>query len=186
MPASVVAFWANLLASRAQAFVSGGSSAQAAYDHTGQAVRPSEELSGLLRQQDKIRRQFSGLLENTGIGRGAGSIKPELYWELLNVEDQGVLTLGAFYARPSANGTHQAADTYYYASSGYYVGLTLYQLWPVDIGGRASTLVWRGDMISAASLASLHGIEKLASESSMMKDIAKAITLFRRDTGGGR
>jgi hypothetical protein len=186
MPESVAAFWANVLASRAQAFASGGSSAQAAYDHTGQAIRPGEELNGLLRQQDKIRRQFSGFLEGTGIGRGAGSIKPELYWELLNVEDQGVVTLGASYSRAGANGTYQAADTLYYASGGYYAGVTLYQLWPVNAGGRASTLVWRGDMVSAASLASLHGIEKLASESSMMKDVGKAVTFFRRDTAGGR
>jgi hypothetical protein len=186
MPESVATFWANVLASRAQAFASGGSSAQAAYDHTGQAIRPGEELNGLLRQQDKIRRQFSGFLESTGIGRGAGSIKPELYWELLNVEDQGVVTLGASYSRAGANGTYQAADTLYYASGGYYAGVTLYQLWPVNAGGRASTLVWRGDMVSAASLASLHGIEKLASESSMMKDVGKAVTFFRRDTAGGR
>ena len=186
MPESVAAFWANVLASRAQAFASGGSSAQAAYDHTGQAIRPGEELNGLLRQQDRIRRQFSGFLESTGIGRGAGSIKPELYWELLNVEDQGVVTLGASYSRAGANGTYQAADTLYYASGGYYAGVTLYQLWPVNAGGRASTLVWRGDMVSAASLASLHGIEKLASESSMMKDVGKAVTFFRRDTAGGR
>jgi hypothetical protein len=186
MPEPVAAFWANVLASRAQAFASGGSSAQAAYDHTGQAIRPGEELNGLLRQQDKIRRQFSGFLESTGIGRGAGSIKPELYWELVNVEDQGVVTLGASYSRAGANGTYQAADTLYYASGGYYAGVTLYQLWPVNAGGRASTLVWRGDMVSAASLASLHGIEKLASESSMMKDVGKAVTFFRRDTAGGR
>ena len=186
MPEPVATFWANVLTSRAQAFASGGSSAQAAYDHTGQAIRPGEELNGLLRQQDKIRRQFSGFLENTGIGRGAGSIKPELYWELLNVEDQGVVTLGASYSRAGANGTYQAADTLYYASGGYYAGVTLYQLWPVNAGGRVSTLVWRGDMVSAASLASLHGIEKLASESSMMKDVGKAVTFFRRDTAGGR
>jgi hypothetical protein len=41
-------------------------------------------------------------------------------------------------------------------------------------------------MISAASLASLHGVERLASESAMMKDISKAVTLFRRDTSGSR
>ncbi|MEP6685675.1 MAG: hypothetical protein ABJB22_02760 [Verrucomicrobiota bacterium] len=186
MSAPVVAFWTNILASRAQTFASGGSAAQAAYDHSGEAIRPGAELSGMLREQEKIRRQFSGFLENTGIGRGAGSIKPELYWELLKVEDDGVLTLGASYSRAGANGTYQAADTLYYASGGYYSGVTLYQMWPVNAGGHPSTLVWRGDMISAASLASLHGIEKLASESSMMKDVAKAVTLFRRDTAGGR
>jgi hypothetical protein len=58
-------------------------------------------------------------------------------------------------------------------------------MWPVTVDGKASTLVWRGDMISSASLASLHGVERLGSESAMMKDISKAITLFRHDTARG-
>ena len=74
----------------------------------------------------------------------------------------------------------------YYASGGYYVALTLYQMWPVEVGGQPATLVWRGDLISSASLASLHGMEKLASESAMMKDVSKAVNLLRRDTAGSR
>jgi hypothetical protein len=179
MPPAVVAFWSNLLAGRVNSFVKGGTAAQPPYDHTGQAIKPNEELNSLLRQQDKIRKQFSGFLAGTGIGRGAGSMPPELYWELLAVDDAGVLTLGASYNR----GT-QAADVLYYASGGYYVALTLYQMWPVTADGKASTLVWRGDMISSASLGSLHGVERLASESAMVKDISKAVTLFRRDTSG--
>lgn len=185
MPTPVAAFWTDILTARAKAFISGGTSAQPPYNHGGETIRLSEEVNGLLKQQDKIRRQFSGFLGETGIGRGAGSLTPELYWELLDVDDQAVLTLGAFYHRTSAGGTYQAADVLYYASGGYYVALTLYQMWPVTIGGKASTLVWRGDMISSASLASLHGVERLGSESAMMKDISKAITLFRRDTTGG-
>jgi hypothetical protein len=185
MPASVAAFWSSLLAARAKSFISGGISAQPPYDHGGDAIRAGDEVNSLLKQQDKIRRQFSSFLGETGIGRGAGSIKPEVYWELLDVDDQGVLTLGAFYNRAGASGAYQAADILYYASGGYYVALTLYQMWPVTAEGKASTLVWRGDMISSASLASLHGVERLGSESAMTKDISKAITLFRRDTAGG-
>ncbi len=185
MPASVAAFWTDVLTARAKSFVSSGTSGQPPYDHGGKAVRASDELNGLLREQEKIRRQFSGLLGATGIGRGAGSLRPELYWELLDVDDQGVVTLGASYSRSGANGTYQAADALYYASGGYYVALTLYQIWPVTEGGKASTLVWRGDMISAPSLGSLHGVERLGSESVMMKQISKSVTLFRRDTSGG-
>jgi hypothetical protein len=185
MPASVVAFWSNLLAARTKSFISGGISAQPPYDHGGETIRAGDEVNSLLKQQDKIRRQFSSFLGETGIVRVAVAIKPELYWELLDVDDQGVLTLGAFYNRASANGAYQAADILYYASGGYYVALTLYQMWPVTAEGKASTLVWRGDMISSASLASLHGVERLGSESAMTKDISKAITLFRRDTAGG-
>ena len=186
MPAAVAKFWSDVLAARTHSFSFGGTSAQPPYDHGGQAVRVSDELNGLLRQQEKIRRQFSGFLGNTGIGRGAGSLSPELYWELLDVDDQGVVSLGAYYNRGGAGGSYQAADVLYYASGGYYVALTLYQMWPVNVEGKASTLVWRGDMISAASLGSLHGVERLGSESVMMKDISKAVTLFRRDTSGSR
>src|SRR6266404_2293247 len=184
MPAAVAKFWSDVMAARTHSFSSGGTSAQPPYDHGGQTIRVGDEVNGLLKQQEKIRHQFSSLLGATGIGRGAGSLNPELYWELLDVDDQGVVTLGASYNRAGAGGTYQAADVLYYASGGYYVALTLYQLWSVNVEGRASTLVWRGDIISAASLASLHGVERLASESAMMKDILKAVTLFRRDTSG--
>ncbi len=186
MPASVVGFWADVLTARTKSFVSGGMSAQAPYDHAGSSVRASDEANGLLREQGKIRNQFSSLLGATGIGRGTGSLKPELYWELLDADDQGTITLGASYSRGATGGTYQAADVLYYASGGYYVALTLYQMWPVTVEGKPSTLVWRGDMISAASLGSLHGVERLGSESLMMKNITKAVTLFRRDTSGGR
>lgn len=182
MPAAVVTFWSDVLASRAKAFASGGTAAQPPYDHSGDTIRANDELNSLLKQQDKIRKQFSGFLNQTGIGRGAGSLTPELYWELLEVDDHGVLTLGASYGRAGAEGTYQAADVLYYASGGYYVALTLYQMWPVTVDGKASTLVWRGDMISSATLAELHGVERLGSESAMMKDISRAITLFRKDT----
>lgn len=186
MPASVAAFWGDVLAARSKSFVSSGMSGQPPYDHAGPSIRASDEVNGLLREQGKIRSQFSGLLGATGIGRGAGSIKPELYWELLDVDDQGVVTLGSSYSRGATGGTYQAADVLYYASGGYYVALTLYQMWPVTVEGKPSTLVWRGDMISAASLGSLHGVERLGSESLMMKNITKAVALFRRDTSGGR
>ena len=172
MAGPIAAAWADVLSARARA----GRSSQPPYDHTGQNVRPSEELNALLRANDKVGRQFSGVL-NGG---------PEPFWELLTADEQGVLTLGASYRRSGANGTHQAADALYYASGGYYAGLTLYQMWPVDVGGKPATLIWRGDFISSASIASLHGIERVASESAMMRDISKANSLFRRDTGAVR
>lgn len=179
----VFVFWTNVLTKRAQDFAAGGAAAEAPYDHTSNAVRPGQEFSGLVRQQGKVNLQFNGFLGNTGLLGGKGSLTPDLYWELLEVEDEGVLTLGASYNRPTAGGGAQIADGLYYASGGYNVALTLYQLWPVEIGGRASTLVWRGDFISANSLGDLHGVERLASESAMRKDILKAVTIFQRENG---
>jgi hypothetical protein len=169
MPGPVATAWAEVLSARARA----GRSNQPPYDHTGQSVRPSEELNALLRANDKVHRQFSGVIDGKG----------EPFWELLTADEQGVLTLGASYRRSGSNGTFQAADALYYASGGYYAGLTVYQMWPVEVGGRPATLVWRGDFISSATVASLHGIEKIASESALMRDISKATSLFRRDTG---
>ncbi len=172
MPGPVAAAWAEVLSARARA----GKSNQPPYSHTSQNIRPSEELSALLSANDKVSGKFSGILG----GRG------ELFWELLTADEQGVLTLGASFRRSGSNGTFQAADALFYASGGYYAGLTLYQMWPVDVGGRPATLVWRGDFISSAEIASLHGIERVASESAMMRDISKAVSLFRRDTGAVR
>lgn len=186
MPEAVSAFWAGVLNGRAQAFVSGGAARQPAYDFAGEnGARPAEALAGLVRQQEKIRKQFSSFLGESGVMGGKPSLKPELYYELVGVEDDGVLTLGAFASRP-AGGGYQAADILYYASGGYDVALTLYQMWPIDIGGQPATLVWRGDLISAASLASLHGVEKIASESATIKDINRTVSIFKRDTAGGR
>ena len=184
MPQTVVNFWTDVLTARTKSFASGGMAAEPPYDHAGPSIRVSEEVNGLLRDQGKIRQQFSGLLGATAIGRGAGSLPAELYWELLDANDHGVVTLGASYNRGGAGGTYQAADVLYYASGGYYVALTLHQLWPVTVDGKPSTLVWRGDMISSSELGSLHGVERLGSESVMMKNIAKAVTAFRRETGG--
>ncbi len=181
MPADVASFWMNLLSGRARAFASGGTAAQPPYNHAGRAIRPNEEFRGILREQPKVQRQFAGFLATTGIGRGSGS-KPEMYWELVSANDQGVVTLGASYGHATSGGGYQSADALYYASGSYYVSLTLFQMWPVNVNGRPSTLVWRGDFISSAELESLHGIERLGSESAMMKDIGKAITSYRKGT----
>jgi hypothetical protein len=182
IPETVAAFWSDLLANRARLFMSGGTAAQPAYDHAAN-IKPNDELRTLLKQQGKIQRQFNDFLGSTGIGRGAGSLPAENYWELLDVDDQGVVTLGASYSRSSAGGA-QTGDLLYYASGGYYVALTLHQMWAVTVDGKPSTLIWRGDMISSAALESLHGVERLASEGAMIKDISKSIALFRRQNGG--
>ncbi len=147
---SVFAFWSDLLAKRAQDFVAGGAARRGALrSHAGPRSSRARNSAGLVRQQGKVNQQFGGFLGATGLLGGKGSLKPDLYWELLEVEDEGVLTLGASYTRAHRRRRHQVADGLYYASGGYNVALTLYQLWPVEVGGRASTLVWRGDFISA-------------------------------------
>jgi hypothetical protein len=170
---SFASTWTKILSARARI----GISSQPPYDNATPPVHPGEEVNGLLHSQEKIRRQFSGLLPGG---------KSEMYWELLSADEKGVLTLGAYSSRAGSGGTIQTANTLYYASGGYYAGIILHQLWPVQVEGRASTLVWRGDLISSASVASLRGIERIAAESTMIKDISRTVSFFRRDTGSIR
>jgi hypothetical protein len=158
-------FWSGILTVRSSAGVFG----QPSYDHTGKNIRAGEEINSMLGQQGKIRQRFSGLIGSKG----------EQYWELLDVDKKAVLTLGA-----SFNRGQQSADVLYYASGGYYAAITLYQFWPVEVEGKASTLVWRGDMISSAELADLRGVERLGSESALLRDVAKSVRALRSDSGG--
>ncbi|MEP6955218.1 MAG: hypothetical protein ABI883_00200 [Chthoniobacterales bacterium] len=168
----VANFWTGVLTARAAA----GPFNQPPYDHTGQAIKGGDEISAMLRQQGKIQKQFSGLISGKG----------EPYWELLEVDNKAVLTLGASFNRQTGGGSIQAADVLYYASGGYYAAVTLHQMWPVQVDGQPATLIWRGDMISSAEVGDLRGMERMGAESSMMKDVSKAVRLFRRDISGSR
>ena len=95
----VFSFWSDLLAKRAQDFVAGGAAREAPYDHSKGSIQPGREFAELIRQQGNVNRQFGGFLGKTGLFGGKGSLKPDLYWELLQVEDSGVLTLGASYTQ---------------------------------------------------------------------------------------
>ena len=78
----------------------------------------------------------------------------------------------------------QLLDMQYYASGGYYVYVTLYQMWPVTVNGQAATLVWRVDSMSSLSLSDLGPFDRMGSGAAMMKDIQRIINFFQRDTGG--
>jgi len=177
----VFGFWSDLLAKRAQEFVAGGAARQAPYDHTRDSIQPGREFAELMRQEGNVSRQFGGFLAKTSLFGGKGSLKPDLYWELLRAEDKGVVTLGATYSQPTSDGGVQIADGLYYSSGGYNVSLTLFQLWPVTIDKRPSTLVWRGNFISSRAVGDLHGIARLAADSAMKQDILRAVTIFQRD-----
>lgn len=174
---NVPEFWMGVLASRAQAFASGGASAVPAYQGGSSTISPGKDLRQLLSAQGKVERQFSGLIGASGL-RGGG--KSSNYWELIDVEGLGAFVLGAFY-QSKAQDTMQTLDVQYYASSGYYAALILHQFWPVTVDGKVATMVWRGDLISAPSLEGLRGVERVGSGRAMRREIEKTIDIFRRD-----
>src|SRR6201999_344356 len=75
----------------------------------------------------------------------------------------------------------------FYSSGGYYVGVTLQQLWPVKVGGKGATLIWRVDLVSTGALRELRGVERLGSGAAMMRKIQENVRAFVRGAReGGR
>jgi len=175
--AAACSFWSDLLYRRASAFASGGLPKEPPYNYNGESVPLTGEVERLLKDHPKIRTQFSAL---AGSLSGVPPVR-QMYWEMSDVEGTAAVSLGAVCAKAPSD-TWQAIDLHYYASSGYFVMLTFYQMWPVTTGSQPATLVWRCDLLSAPSLSELHGVERLASANAMTKEIHKTITLFLKDT----
>jgi hypothetical protein len=180
MPAPVVTFWSQVLAQRVKSFLSGGLSAEPAYQTTGANIVAGEEMAALLKESPSARTQFAPLISSTAIGGGRGSIAPTLYWQLFDVEGQAAVSLDASYVRQAGDGW-QIADLGYYASGGFYALVTFQQLWPVQVNGADATLVWRVDLTSASALSDLRGVERLGSGAAMMREVQKGIKAFLRD-----
>ena len=168
-------FWSSLLAARAQTFNSGGVARQPAYFWKGESISAADEISRLLKEVPKVRAQFSGLAGSlTG---GGAPAKTAHYWELSDIEGQAAFSLGATLEKAAAGGA-QTADVQYYASSGYFVLVTFYQMWPIEGG----TLVWRGDLIASPALGELRGIERMGSSAAMMKQVKQYVSAFLKDS----
>ena len=180
IPAPVGGFWSNVLFQRAQAFFSGGLGKLPAYETLGETVRPLDEVARLLKETPRLRSHFSSLVEATPLAGGKGALAPAPYWEMFDVEGEAAVSLDALYYKSGAD-AWQSVDIAYYASAGYYVFLTFQQMWPVKVGGQDATLVWRGDLISAPHLATLHGMERMGSSTAMMRETKKSIDSFLKD-----
>ncbi len=174
LPPSVRSFWSNLLLQRAAAFASRGLSGQPAY---ADSTRASEDAAALLKEEGKIRSRFQTLVDRLNSPGGAS-----LYWELFDVEGRAAFSLGAFHSRADGSGW-QGLDVAYYASGGYNVYLTFFEFWPVKVGERPATLVWRGDLLASAALAELHGVERVGAAGAMKKTIRKTIDAFLKEAG---
>jgi hypothetical protein len=180
IPPSLVTFWSDVLAQRSQAFQSGGLAKLPPYESGGETIRPADEAARLLKEVPKMRAQFASLGNATPLGGGTGKLTPSSYWEMFDVEGQAALNLTAVYSRQTAE-TAQSVDLSYYSTGGYYVHITLTQMWPLNIGGEESTLVWRGDLVSSAELGTLRGVERLGSSTAMMRETQKFISRFLAD-----
>jgi hypothetical protein len=169
LPGPVLAFWSQVLAKRVRDFVSGGLGAEPPYQN---GVSPASEVARLIDNSGNVRSHFSPVIAG---GRGS----PSLSWQLFEADGQAAVSLDAFYAKPVGEG-YQTLDLGFYSSGGYYVAVTLQQLWPVKVDGRDATLVWRVDLVSSGALRNLRGVERLGSGAAMMRKIQDNVRTFVR------
>ena len=182
MPPKVAGFWSSLLLQRTQAFLSGGMSKLPPYETGNESVRASDEVARLLKDAPKVRGLFAPLIEANPITGSKAAQPQSAYWEMFDADGQAAFNLGALYVRMNGDNC-QALDGQYYASGGYYALLTFYQMWPVKIGGKDCTLIWRADLISAPALATLRGVERMGSSTAMMRETKKSIESLLKDAG---
>ena len=147
-------FWIDLLTKRAQDFVAGGAAREAPYDHTSDPVQPGQELAELVtatRQGQPAVRRFP---RPDGFDRRQGLAQTRSL--LGTARGRGRRRAHSRCVLSSADGRRRRPDRRRPLLREWRLQCRrsrLYQLWPVDVDGRPSTLVWRGNFISAKSLA---------------------------------
>ena len=179
--------WAGLLLSRAAAFQQRGLAGVLPYEVGGENVSPSEQVRTMLREQPAISHEFLPILRQIGLvgNAAAPSLAPSYYWSLFDADYHGTMSLGAVYLL--AVGDHfQLVDLEYYVSGNYYTSATLYEVWPVQIGGKSGALVWRGDFFAAPMLRFTKGTERIAYGVLMLQDIKKEIRCIEDEAKTGR
>jgi hypothetical protein len=134
----------------------------------------------MLGERPPLAREFAPLLGECGLlqDHGAASLKPFHYWGLYEANRHATLTLGAVYLLPLED-RYQLLDVQYYVSGTYYTFVTLYQVWPIQVGGKAGALIWRGDFFSTPTLAYTRGVERLAYGAFMLQELKKTIRSFQ-------
>lgn len=175
--------WTEVLKARALEFDNGGLSKLSVYETGGVTVDPVADIKSLLGELPRIGNEFKSLLAETGLD-GAGTFKKEaaghLYTEVINYDVQATLELGAVFTRKFPDGRIQMLDCIYFSTGIFYVSVNLYELWPVEVGGKPATLVWRGDLLSTPTLEVTRGVERIAYGKVMMVEIRKSIESFRK------
>ncbi len=171
--------WPQILTGRVNAFLSGNGSSSVNSD----GVHPLNDVKSLLHSDPKVYGQYQHLLSQTPAralaGSSAAKIAPaNLYCDVFDVEGSAAVGTGAIY-QASNGASIQSADMEYFTNYGVYGTVELEQMWPVSIGGKNETLVWREDLVSAPNVAYLHGTERMASSMIMLQETKGGIDAFR-------
>jgi hypothetical protein len=172
--------WTKLLRDRVSRFQQKGLAGILPYEMSGTTVSPAAQLRTMLLEQTEIAREFAPILKGIGFlgNETAPSLSPAYYWTLFEADHHGTLALGAVY-RLAVGDHYQLADLQYYVSNDYYTAITLYEVWPIQVGDKSAALVWRGDHFAAPVLAYTKGTERIAYGVLMLQGIKKEIRCFQ-------
>lgn len=185
-PEEVAAAWSRLLFARAASFEARGFDGIPPYEVSGEKVSPAEQLRLMLKEKSQIAREFDPLIQKMKLfAGGASEVKPFPYWNMFSSEGYGTICLGAMYSMPVGD-RYQLFDVEYYVSGSYYTSAALYEIWPIQVGVKSGSLVWRGDLLSAGALAYTKGMERIAYGAVMLLEIKKAIRAFQDDIKAAR
>ena len=176
------ACWSNILMQRATAFQRQGFDGVLPYEANGKTIFPAQQLRTMLTENAAVAREFAPLFAQCGVlgNKPTAALTSFNYWGLCDANRQGTLNLGTVFMLPQAD-HYQLLDVQYYVSGGYYTFVTLYKVWPVNVGGKSASLVWRGDFFAAPTLAFTKGAERLAYGAIMLQELKKAIRCFQND-----
>ena len=175
--------WRDILKVRALKFQREGLAGVPPYETGKSVITVASEIENLLKEDPKVMKQFSQLLSETFFTKRQPKKTapgPYYYLDLLEVDSRATFNLGAIYLK-SWGDRYQIADCAYYSSSGFYASYTLRQVWPIKIKDQNASLVWRGEFVSAPSLADRKGIEAMAAPAILLQELKKTIRAFQED-----
>ena len=153
------------------------------YETTGETVLPMKQLRTMLGEELPVANEFWPILQRIGLfgsANGATALEPFYYWSLFDADHHGTVNLGAVY-QLKVDDHFQMVDMEYYVSGNYYTSVTLYEIWPIRVGGKSGSLIWRDDFFAAPTLKFTKGTERLAYGAIMLQEIKKEIRYFQDD-----
>ena len=137
------------------------------------------EIRSLLAEEGKVSRHFETLLAPLR-AKGAPGTPKFFYWDLSVVDKKSAVQLGAVYGAEQPE-SRQVLDVTYYSSNAYLVAITLYEMIPLTIDGKAQTLVWQGSLVSTTGIEGGLGLKRKIGARMMAADVEKWIRIFRAD-----
>jgi hypothetical protein len=184
-PDRIASCLAKLLMARAAAFQRQGINGVPPYETTGETVLPMKQLRTMLAEDLPVANEFHPILRRIGlfgITNDVTPLEPCYYWTMFDADHHGTISLGACYQLVVEN-HFQVVDMEYYVSGNYFTSVTLYEIWPIRVGARSGSLIWRDDFFAAPMLKFTKGTERLAYGAIMLGEIKKEIRYFQDDMG---